>query len=92
MVWRATGPGKFEIDDRYRGAGILKALLYNFDFDDMAITDLKTEHAGFLRTRAVPLLAGDRGGSGWRARRAGSGRTITTCGSPGSGCSGWSTS
>jgi len=61
MAWRATGPGRFEIDPRYRGAGILGALLYNFDFDDMAVTNLKLEHANFLLTRAVPLLAGNRG-------------------------------
>jgi hypothetical protein len=61
MTWRGTGPGLIEIDPRYNGAGILKALLYNFDFDDIAITTLKREHADFLRNRAVPLLAANRG-------------------------------
>jgi hypothetical protein len=62
MAYRATGPGLIEVDPRYQGAGMLKALLYNFDFDDMALTDLKREHAEFLRAQAVPLLTGNRGG------------------------------
>src|SRR5712691_696060 len=61
MALRATGPGLIEIDPRYRGAGILKALLYNFDFDDMNINTLKKEHTDFLRTRAVPLLERNSG-------------------------------
>ncbi|PWT89902.1 MAG: hypothetical protein C5B55_10565 [Blastocatellia bacterium] len=61
MTFRRTGPGRFEIDSRYNGAGMLKASLYNFDFDDMNTTNLKLEHADFLRTRAVPLLTGNRG-------------------------------
>ena len=61
MTYRRTGPGRFEIDPQYSGAGILKASLYNFDFDDMNVADLKLEHADFLRTRAIPLLAGNRG-------------------------------
>lgn len=61
MTYRRTGPGRFEIDPRYSGAGILRVSLYNFDFDDMNVTDLKLEHANFLRTRALPLLAGNRG-------------------------------
>jgi hypothetical protein len=62
MALRATGPGLIEIDPRYSGAGMLKALLYNFDFDDMSVTALKKEHADFLRDRAVPLLSENRGG------------------------------
>lgn len=61
MAFRATGAGQIEIDPRYAGAGMLKALLYNFDFDDAHVTALKREHIDFLRTRALPLLAGDRG-------------------------------
>jgi hypothetical protein len=61
MALRATGPGLIEINPRYRGAGNLKALLYNFDFDDAVVNDLKPEHADFLRSRAVPLLVGNRG-------------------------------
>lgn len=61
MTYRRTGPGRFEIDPRYSGAGILRVTLYNFDFDDMDVTDLKLEHANFLRTRVLPLLAGARG-------------------------------
>ena len=61
MTHRATGPGLLDIDPRYGGAGMLKALLYNFDFDDMHVTELKKEHADFLRSRALPLLAQKRG-------------------------------
>ena len=61
MTWKATGSGLIEIDPRYSGAGMLKALLHNFDFDDMHIAGLKREHADFLMTRAVPLLLGNRG-------------------------------
>jgi hypothetical protein len=58
---RATGPGKTEIDGKYSSPGMLKALLYNFDFDDMKSTNLKAEHTRFLTERAVPLLAEDKG-------------------------------
>jgi hypothetical protein len=61
MTYRATGPGLIEVNPRYAGAGVLRALLYNFDFDDMAATDLKAEHSDFLRTRALPLLTGNHG-------------------------------
>lgn len=61
MAWRATGPGLIEVNSAWRGAGVLRALLYNFDFDDMAKLDLKMEHARFLRARALPLLVGNRG-------------------------------
>lgn len=61
MAYRDTGPGYIEIDQRYSGAGILKALLYNFDFDDSHIRNLKKEHTGFLVSSALPLLRGDRG-------------------------------
>ena len=61
MTYRATGAGQSEVDSRYSGAGMLKALLFNFDFDDASVTVLKREHADFLRTRVLPLLANDRG-------------------------------
>lgn len=60
-MFRATGLGKTEIDDKYSSPGMLKALLYNFDFDDMKSTSLKTEHTRFLTERVVPLLAKDKG-------------------------------
>jgi OmpA family len=60
-MFRATGTGKTEIDDRYSSPGVLKALLYNFDFDDMSSAALKTAHAAFLAERVVPLLANNRG-------------------------------
>lgn len=61
MTFRATGPGLIEVNPAYSGAGVLRALLYNFDFDDVAVAELKREHAEFLRTRPFPLLAGNRG-------------------------------
>jgi hypothetical protein len=61
MVFRATGPGKAEIDRAYSSPGMLKALLYNFDFDDMKSSGLKAEHSRFLTEQVVPLLAKDRG-------------------------------
>ena len=60
-MFKATGSGKVEIDAKYSSPGLLKALLYNFDFDDMKSTALKPEHARFLSEKVVPLLAGDRG-------------------------------
>jgi hypothetical protein len=39
----------------------LKALLYNFDFDDMKSTGLKVEHTKFLTDNVAPLLVGDKG-------------------------------
>jgi OmpA family protein len=61
MTFRTTGPGRVDINSRYNGAGMLRALLYNFDFDDMAVSHLKAEHANFLRDRALPLLNRNRG-------------------------------
>lgn len=60
-MFKATGPGKTEIDAKYSSPGMLKALLYNFDFDDMKSSVLKPEHVSFLSGQIVPLLAGDRG-------------------------------
>ena len=61
MTYRATGPGLIEVNPAYSGTGVLRALLYNFDFDDTNVTELKPEHAGFLRISALPLLANNRG-------------------------------
>lgn len=58
---RATGAGKVEVDTKYSSPGMLKALLYNFDFDDMSSTALKPEHIAFLKDKVVPLLADERG-------------------------------
>jgi hypothetical protein len=63
-MFRATGPGRVEVDLDFSGVGILKALLYNFDFDDFAdlkYRDLKVEHASFLADKVVPLLENNRG-------------------------------
>ena len=57
---RHTGPGKVEIDVKYSSPGILKARLYNFDFDDMKSTALKSQHADFLTQKVAPMLASDR--------------------------------
>ena len=61
MAFRATGPGLIEIDPSYAGAGMLRAVLHNFDFDDMNVSALKKEHSDFLLTRALPLLVQDQG-------------------------------
>src|SRR5262249_22283628 len=58
-MFRKTGPGQIEVDSAYTGAGVLKALLYNFDFDDSDVikhNDLKAEFTRFLTDRVVPLL------------------------------------
>src|SRR5690242_8272794 len=55
---KSTGPGRFEIDTRYSGPGMLKALLSNFDIDGDAP---KPAHTQFLDQRVVPLLEFDRG-------------------------------
>jgi OmpA family len=63
-MFRATGPGKFEIFADYSGVGIMKALLYNFDFDDFADYKqraVKVEHKTFLADKVVPLLENDLG-------------------------------
>ena len=56
-MFHKTGPGLIEVDSAYAGAGVLKALLYNFDFDDsdpFKHNDLKGEHARFLTDRVAP--------------------------------------
>jgi hypothetical protein len=63
-MFRLTGPGQVQVDVRWSGAGVLKALLYNFDFDDFAdrkFRPLKPEHNKFLNDEVVPLLENDRG-------------------------------
>lgn len=63
-MFRATGPGKIEVDSSWSGAGTLKASLYNFDFDDFAdrkIRALKAEHVAFLNDKVLPLLENNRG-------------------------------
>src|SRR5262245_46101740 len=62
-MFRATGPGKFEVGFESR-VGILEALLYNFDFDDFygrQYRPLKVEHTKFLDDKVLPLLENDRG-------------------------------
>jgi len=58
MALSPMGPGKIEIDQRYSGAGMKKALLYNFDIDGDSI---KSEHQSFLASQIVPLLQNNRG-------------------------------
>lgn len=60
-MFHGTGFGKVDVDTRYSSPGMLKALLYNFDFDDIRSQGLKLEHASFLAEKVVPLLANDRG-------------------------------
>ena len=64
-MFRLTGPGQVQIDVRRSGTGVLKALLYNFDFDDFAdrkFRPLKPEHIKFLNDEVVP-----RDGHDWRS-------------------------
>jgi hypothetical protein len=63
-MFRATGPGSVEVDASWSGIGTLKALLYNFDFDDFAdrkFRPLKPEHIAFLADEVLPLLENNRG-------------------------------
>jgi hypothetical protein len=63
-MFRATGVGKVGVDADFSGIGVLRALLYNFDFDDFAdlkYRPLKPEHANFLADEVVPLLEDDAG-------------------------------
>jgi hypothetical protein len=63
-MFRKTGPGLIEVDSAYTGAGVLKALLYNFDFDDSDVikhNDLKVEFTRFLADRVAPLLMDGKG-------------------------------
>ena len=53
-----TGPGKIDVDAKYSGPGMLKALLYNFDVDG---DNVKPEHRLFLQARVAPLLQTDSG-------------------------------
>ena len=63
-MFRATGPGKIESHAELLEAGVLKAFLYNFDFDDFAdrkFRGLKLEHQNFLKEKVVPLLENKKG-------------------------------
>lgn len=63
-MFRATGPGKIEAHTDLIQAGVLKALLYNFDFDDFAdlkYRDLKIEHQRYLTEHVVPLIENKKG-------------------------------
>jgi hypothetical protein len=63
-MFRATGPAKVEVDVDWSSVGAVKALLYNFDFDDFAdrkFRPLKPEHVAFLADRVVPLLENNKG-------------------------------
>ncbi len=84
-MFRATGPGKVEVDLDFSGIGVLKALLYNFDFDDFydyKFRSLKAEHSEFLKKTVVPLLEKDAGqtwmtGSASRVGTAGWNMTLS---------------
>jgi hypothetical protein len=63
-MFRATGAGQVEVDAAFSGVSTLKALLYNFDFDDYAdlkYHPLKDAHASFLADKVIPLLENDTG-------------------------------
>jgi hypothetical protein len=81
-MFRTTGPGKVEVDRRYSSPGITKALLYNFDFDDMHSSLLKPDHRHFLAEWVLPPLAKNRGhiwmqGSASRIGAAGYNKTLS---------------
>lgn len=63
-MYRATGPGQFEVFFKPDGTNIMEARLYNFDFDDFEdrkMRPLKVEHSTFLRQQVVPLLEDNKG-------------------------------
>jgi len=63
-MFRDTGVGQVEVDLDFSAVGVMKALLYNFDFDDFAgykYRPLKPAHTTFLTEKVVPLLANDTG-------------------------------
>ena len=63
-MFRATGFGKIESHADFVTAGVLKAELYNFDFDDFEgfkFRGLKTEHQNYLKDQVVPLLKNAKG-------------------------------
>jgi OmpA family len=63
-MFHETGPGEVDVYADFSGVGVLKALLYNFDFDDFAdlkYRALKVKHASFLADNVVPLLEDNRG-------------------------------
>jgi hypothetical protein len=84
-MFRATGKGEVEIDMEVSTPGFMKALLYNFDFDDFAgyqYRPLKEAHAHFLGEQVVPLLENDSGtiwmqGSASRIGTAGWNKTLS---------------
>lgn len=55
---KPTGRGTTDVDPKYSGPGMLKALLGNFDIDG---DTPKPEHVQFLSAKVVPLLAGNSG-------------------------------
>lgn len=63
-MFRETGPGKVDVGLDFSGVGVLRAWLWNFDFDDFAdhkYRGLKAEHSAFLKQKVVPLLEDDVG-------------------------------
>jgi hypothetical protein len=63
-MYRPTGEGKWEAILDLEYAGIVEALLYNFDFDDFyeyKFRPLKTEHKNFLKDHVIPALAKEYG-------------------------------
>ena len=57
-MFRATGPGQYDIMFESPAAHVLEALLFNFDFDDFdghKFRPLKIAHAKFLEEHVLPL-------------------------------------
>jgi hypothetical protein len=62
-MFRATGPGQYDIMFESPAAHALEALLYNFDFDDFdghKFRSLKIAHTKFLEEHVLPLMDGGK--------------------------------
>ena len=40
-MFHETGPGRIEVEADFTGVGVLQALLWNFDFDDLPDTNIE---------------------------------------------------
>ena len=63
-MFRKTGPGLIGVDSAYTGAGVLEALLYNFNFNDsdgIKRNDLRVEFTHFPTDRVAPLVVDGKG-------------------------------
>jgi hypothetical protein len=62
-MFRATGPGQYDIMSESPAAYVLEALVYNFDFDDFdghKFRPLKIAQTNFLEEHVLPLMDGGK--------------------------------